>query len=702
MKHRKFYVTILFTILLFAVIFIVSGCSGMYGGINTDVPDKFIESIEAMDFEKAHECFWKYGDYVNLETYIEDCNYIVEKLGVTSIDISDDDIVQNGDTSTFQYNVTLHTKDAGDITSSCEVDIIVKDGKTFLSYSSDMLLEDFEHNDVITRVTLSGSRGEIFTSDGEVIAQNTYADTVYMSVEEDLDFKSVITQVDGVLDLSEDELSKIKKDYESAVKNNYGAVKIKVFSKGSLDEETIQKLENIEYVSIDSEQMTYQRYYPFKNVYSHVVGYANSPNDEQSKTLEEGGYSSASVWGKEGIEKSYNEQMLAKDGYAYQLRKDTYEIKRVLYTKEPEDGKDVILSIDSQLQQQAYDLLYENLDDDQAGTVIVMNAETGAVEAQACAPNFDPNLFSFGISEKDYKELINDKSAPLYNRATQGLYPPGSTLKPFTAIAALDAGTASFSSVFPYAIVNNGWTPKNWHWLPVKRDKYVAPPIDMKKAMVYSDNIYFAWLGLEMGYDNLANYLTKIGIGETMSYDLPTAKSNLINEDAEKNGTMLADMSFGHGQLLVTPLQMASMYSAFINDGDMVNPYLVQSFGEGTGENYTTTNVNERKIWKEDVVSSSYIATFNDMFKDVVQEGTGTLLKGTGTTVYCKTGTAIKGDEKDKRISWVVGWWPDGEEKRLVVVVIETPVNKGNVKFAIAKPLLTPEKSENIDSDNTN
>ena len=90
------------------------------------------------------------------------------------------------------------------------------------------------------------------------------------------------------------------------------------------------------------------------------------------------------------------------------------------------------------------------------------------------------------------------------------------------------------------------------------------------------------------------------------------------------------------------------------------------------------------------------------MFKDVVQEGTGTLLKGTGTTVYCKTGTAIKGDEKDKRISWVVGWWPDGEEKRLVVVVIETPVNKGNVKFAIAKPLLTPEKSENIDSDNTN
>ena len=85
-----------------------------------------------------------------------------------------------------------------------------------------------------------------------------------------------------------------------------------------------------------------------------------------------------------------------------------------------------------------------------------------------------------------------------------------------------------------------------------------------------------------------------------------------------------------------------------------------------------------------------------------MQKGTGTLLKGTGTTVYCKTGTAIKGDEKDKRISWVVGWWPDGEEKRLVVVIIETPVNKGNVKFSIAKPLLTPEKSENIDSDNTN
>ncbi len=673
-------------------ILVLTSCSGPNAKkVNSDTVDKFIEDIQALDFESAYECFWKYADRASLDTFKEDCEYIVSRLGVESISICDNEIVTQGERTHFKYNITLHTNDAGDITSSCSTTLIVDDGKTYLTYAPDLLLEDFEHNNIITRVILSGKRGEIFTSDGKVIAQNSYADTVYFNVTDGMDFKSLITQVDSILDLSEDELSDIKQDYDSAVEHNYGAVKIKEFSQGTLEEDIISKLCAVEGVAVDSTSMTYQRYYPYSNTYAHVLGYANSPNEEQAAFISEGNYSPDSVWGKEGIEKAYNEDMLSKNGYAYQLRKDNYEIKRTLYSSNAVNGKDIILTIDSRLQEKAYELVSNELDDDQAAAVVVLNGTTGAVLAKVSGPSYDPNLFSFGISSDDYNALLEDDLAPLYNRVTQGLYPPGSTIKPFTAVAAVDNNICNFYTEFPYTIVDNSWTPENWHWLPINRDEYVEAPITMYKAMVKSDNIYFAWLGLEMGYDALSSYFTKIGIGESVTFDLPTVKSNLINENAERNGTMLADMSFGHGQLLVTPLQLASMYTAFQNDGDILNPYLVYAYGQQSGDDYTTTAVGERSVWKEDVVSPSYIQYLDQMFEGVVEEGTASLLKSKDTTIYAKTGTAIKGDDKDKRISWVVAWTPNSEDNRIVVVAIETPPLKGNVKFTIAKPLLTME-----------
>lgn len=207
--------------------------------------------------------------------------------------------------------------------------------------------------------------------------------------------------------------------------------------------------------------------------------------------------------------------------------------------------------------------------------------------------------------------------------------------------------------------------------------------------MVHSDNIYFAWLGLTMGYDKLADYFSSLGIGEKLPYDLPTSKSNLINEDAEHNGTMTADMSFGHDQILVTPLQVASMYTAFLNDGDILTPYVIDKLGSGQTDNYTTEQKGERSVFKQGAVNKSYLSALNAMFEDVVKKGTAAYLNGTGQRVLAKTGTAIKGNDKDKRISWIVAWTPDSEDASIVLVVIETPKDKGNVKLSIAKALLT-------------
>lgn len=667
--------------------FMLPSCSS--SGVNSIITDKYINCVESMNFEEAHSCFWKHADYVKKETYVEDCEYIVNKLGVTDIKIENEKIEQKDTSYVFSYDITLFTKEAGEITSHAQTKLINQKGETLISYSSELLLEDFKHGDVITRVTLAGKRGEIFTADGKPVAKNSYADTVYMTVDENTDFKSVITQVDSVLDLSSDELSKIKKDYDSAVENGYGTVKIKVFSQGSLDEETLNKLKDVDGIGVDSKSMTYQRLYPEKNAYCHLLGYANSPNEEQAQIISDGGYSSSSVFGKEGVEKAYNDVMLAKDGYAYQLRSDNYEIKKVLFESPEENGSDVILTVNSLLQEKSYELMETSLDEEQAGSVIILNGKTGAVEAQANYPGFDPNDFTFGISKEEYDALLDDERTPLFNRATQGLYPPGSTIKPFTAVAAFNENIANSQTVFPYAVSNNKWAPENWHWLPITRNEYVAAPETLYDAMVHSDNIYFAWLGLTMGYDKLADYFSSLGIGEKLPYDLPTSKSNLINEDAEHNGTMTADMSFGHGQILVTPLQVASMYTAFLNDGDILTPYVIDKLGSGQTDNYTTEQKGERSVFKQSAVNKSYLSALNAMFEDVVKKGTAAYLNGTGQRVLAKTGTAIKGNDKDKRISWIVAWTPDSEDSRIVLVVIETPKDKGNVKLSIAKALLT-------------
>ena len=228
-----------------------------------------------------------------------------------------------------------------------------------------------------------------------------------------------------------------------------------------------------------------------------------------------------------------------------------------------------------------------------AGAVVVMNPKTGAVQAMYSYPSYDINLFARGISGADYSGLLNNKAKPLINRVTQGLYPPGSTMKAFTAACALDNGILDESYAFNESeIKKDYWTPTEygaWIWTPIKRTHINYPisgPLNMRKALIHSDNIYFANAALKTGWELFEKYMTNIGFTESIPFDIGVATPQLKDEDTVVDYKLIADSGYGQAEILVTPLQLASMFSAFANGGNIATPYVVKGLYKEDGIRY--------------------------------------------------------------------------------------------------------------------
>ena len=217
----------------------------------------------------------------------------------------------------------------------------------------------------------------------------------------------------------------------------------------------------------------------------------------------------------------------------------------------------------------------------------------------------------------------------------------------------------------------------------------------MRSAIVHSDNIYFANAALLMGWDNYTSYMKSIGFGDTMPFDLNVAQSQLYNDDTELTLMLLADSGYGQGEILTTPLQMATMFCAFANGGNIMQPYIVDGLYETEGIKYNNVSRASPKVWKSSVIEQHSLDVIVPYLKDVVDHnlnGTGRSLKVTSVTVAAKTGTAEIGNDKSRQISWFAGFRCDTEDKdaRLVLVMLEVPTTEeyASLKFDIAREML--------------
>jgi penicillin-binding protein len=535
--------------------------------------------------------------------------------------------------------------------------------------------------------TIHASRGEIFAADGSLLAANAYADTLYMDTEKVQDITKVAATVGPVNGMTSSEVIDL---FNEEMEDETQIVVLGTYLDGELTDEQKQALLAVPGLGIDDSLYTPIRDYPMGEYTAHMIGYTGFYTGEDIPE----GYTDADRAGLTGLEASYESTLRGTDGRIVYIEDKWGKNVRTLYLEPSEEGQDLRLTIQPKLQKIAYDSLSEFLDieAEETGVAIVLDASTGYVEAMASYPSYDNNLFTFGISQQmwEYYQAPESKE-PLFNRATQGLYPPGSVIKPFTASVALDERAITVDTVFTGTIIKNKWLPdeEGWVWDPITRVGNSGTPLKLENALVHSDNIFFAYSALQLDEDDFIGYLSEIGFEESVPFDLAVKSANLVSTELYRR--RIAEMGYGQGELLVTPIQMASMYTAFANgSGDMLQPRLVEQTCQTDGLDYNVTQTFEPTVWKKDAVSGSSLNVLLPMLEEVVKSGTGYLAKINGVEIAGKTGTAEIGEDKSREISWFAGYWTQGYYPRLVIVMVDTPAEEGAVKFDIAKELLNP------------
>lgn len=539
---------------------------------------------------------------------------------------------------------------------------------------------------------------------------------VYMKNYKDLFSQLCPSEIDSISSALNEILGMERYEFDKKMSHVYGkegSCTLAQFYPEEITAEQIEKLEQVLSIHVATKNFGSARYYPYGSALSHILGYVGNASQDDvdrlnaDRDIRDGLYTTDSIVGKSGIERLYEEQLRGKDGYYYFIKGSDGQNKRTIFLKEKEDGIDVNLTIDLKLQQYTEKLMELTIFGSRTtGAVIVMNPKTGEIKALASFPAYDLNSIVRGEAGY-YASLLADDRLPLVNKAVSGSYPPGSIAKAFVAASALDQGVVNENYVFSGIIEDDYWIPTgygNWIWPAIKRTKVNrrTEPTNMTNAMLHSDNIYFADIALKIGKERFTSYMKKIGIGESMPFEFNCGRSQVLGKNSQMDYKLLADSGYGQGEMLISPLQLATMFCAFENDGDIPTPYITKSFYKTVGVEYNPVDETVPKAWIPNAISKATIDKLMPMLKGVMdhnKNGTGKSLMVQDYVIAGKTGTAELDATKTRAISWFVGFRTgnlDPEEERLVLVMLDVPYTNQytSLKFNIARALLEADKTE--------
>lgn len=643
----------------------------------------WLDAMKAMDYEAMWAQVEPAVD-IEKDSFIKKYDNIFSGLGVKEITF--DNISGPDANGSFTYTATYKTEEYGDFTNDYALQMVWNEEGNRVYWNYSLIFPDMEEGGTVRVKTLKASRGEIFADDGTLLAKNTYADTLYMDTTKIEDITAVGNVVCPLADMTQDEL---KEMYDKAQENGTQIVKLDAYFADELNETQRQSILSVPGLGIDDKMYTPIRDYPLKESASHIIGYMGYPDAEN---LPEG-YKDSDRLGVTGLEAAYEAELRGKDGKIIYIENKWGDNVRTLWEVPMEEGQDLRLAIKPNLQQKAYEALEANLslEEGQSGVAIVMDAEHGYVEAMAQYPSYDNNWFTFSLTDEQLAYLFESDFSPQLSLATQGNYPPGSVIKPFTATAALEAGVITPDTAFEGEIVDDVWKSEDLVVRVKRIDDSAGSPLKLANALRSSDNIYFAFAALQLGADKLVDYFKQIGFEQEMPFDLAVNTSGVVNSGTMMTNQLLANMGYGQGELVLAPIQLAAMYTAFANQtGDIMQPILVKKLCRTEGLDYVTLNQNEGKVWIENAVSQQSLDILKPMLQNVIDHGTGHAADIPGVPMAGKTGTAEKDAGKSREISWFACYWLDGYYDRLVIVMVDVATEKGPVKFDIAKELLAP------------
>lgn len=575
-----------------------------------------------------------------------------ESFKASGIEVTPND--KDSDQFNFQYNGSLTTS-LGELTElSYSGTITVADNEAKIDWSPQLIFPGMEGQDKVSISVDNATRGEILDRNNEPLAENG---TLYQ-----------LGVVPGQLGTGDEKTANIK-----AIAERFDLTEEAInqaLGQSWVQDELFVPLKIIEPTDEmptgTSLKETTGRTYPLGEAAAQLIGYlgnVTAEDIEKDETLASNGQI-----GRSGLEAAFDKELRGENGGKIAITDEDGAEKAVLLEKERADGKDIQLTIDAQAQKTAFDSLQN-----QAGATVVTEPKTGDLLVLASSPSYDPNKMTQGISQEDYDAYEQNEDLPFISRFATD-YAPGSTFKAITGAIGLENGTIDPTQSI--AIDGLKWQKdSSWGDYFVTRVTDVAS-VNLKDALVYSDNIYMAQQTLSMGEDAFRDGLSKLIFGETLDLPIAMNPAQISNEDSFNSDILLADTGYGQGELLLNPIQQAAIYSVFANQGKLVYPRLVKEAEQ-----------KDKEVFKAETIDQ-----INQDLTAVVSDPNGTAhsLAALNIPLAAKTGTAEikeKQDEKGQENSFLFAF--DSQDQGFLMVSMLEDRQENQSATGLAPELLT-------------
>lgn len=580
------------------------------------------------------------------QTFVERNQNIYEGIEASDFQIEVTDETGNE----LTYNVKMNTF-AGEVTF--ENKTTIEAGK--IVWDDSFIFPDLTQNDRVRVSEDEAIRGQILDRNGKMLAGQGEAYSVGL-VRGKLNGENDYDQLAELLGLTKES---IQKTMSASWIQDDSFVPLTTIP--STDTQLENQLLQIPGVQLNTVEV---RTYPYGEVTSHLTGYMQQVTAEDLEKHQGEGYTEISMIGRSGIEAAYEKQLKGTNGATISIVDENGSTKSTVATQEKQDGQDITLTIDIDLQRD----LYNAFDEDQSASV-AMNPTNGEVLALVSTPSFDSNDFIYGFSTEEWDDLNNDEDQPLTNRF-RATWVPGSTMKAITAAIGLETDSLDASKDFGAEMK---WQ-KDSSWGDYFVTTLHAPnPNNLRNALIYSDNVYFAKAALEIGKDNLEKGYKSLMIGEDIPFELALTKSQYTS-DSFDDEILIADSGYGQGQILMNPVQMTSIYSSFMNDGKMMTPHVVKS--------------TETSVWAEPFSKETTDEIKSDLIQ-VVEDNNGTAhaLNNSQYQLAAKTGTGEIKDSQDDTTGTELGWLSvastDSSKPIVITTMVEDVKGRGGSNYVV-------------------
>ena len=651
-----------------------------------DLLVEYIDHIPKQEYEEMYAMLHiEASGNVSQENFVTRNSAIYE--GIEARNMAVQIIAYDEEQMSVTYQTAFDTV-AGTISFENEALFLKGEDGYKLVWDDSMIFPNLTSADKVRVSTTQAERGEILDRNGRVLAGKGTASSVGI--------------VPGKLENKEEAIAKIAELLEIAPE----VIEKKLSAKWVKDDsfvpiKTIPKVEKIELMKYKPDQKVLKenerhetlleipgvmisdvevREYPLGEKAAHLVGYVQSVTAEDLEEHAGEGYTANSVIGKSGMEGLFEKELKGKNGCrVYIVNSEGKEKEELAYIL-VQDGHDIKLTIDANLQSS----LYEQFNEDKSCSV-AMNPYTGEVLALVSTPSYDNNDFIMGLSSEQWTALNEDENKPMYKRLRQ-VWGQGSTFKPVTAEVGLESG--AIDPMEDYGNVGLSWQKDaSWGSYHVTT-LHAYEPVILENALIYSDNIYFAKAALKIGTEEMESSLTGLGFNEELPFEIKMAESQYSNTDGIETEIQLADSGYGQGQILVNPLHMACIYSAFCNEGNIIKPYLVYQ------------NEEAAEYWILGAFSNETASWVLEGTKKVVNDSTGTGYAAHRDDIVLagKTGTAEIKASKEDTSGTELGWFAiytaekDIECPILIISMVQDVKGRGGSGYVVKKDSLVLEE----------